>query len=42
MHAGALPQIITDLLSKSLETAAIGSDGVWRDVGKGPGSHEVR
>ena len=30
-------EIITDLLSQSLETATVDANG-WRDVGKGPGS----
>lgn len=31
-------EIMRDLLSKSLETAAL-VDGAWKDTGKGPGSH---
>eukprot|EP01097_Dermamoeba_algensis_P009857 TRINITY_DN7091_c0_g1_i1.p1 TRINITY_DN7091_c0_g1~~TRINITY_DN7091_c0_g1_i1.p1 ORF type:complete len:186 (-),score=50.81 TRINITY_DN7091_c0_g1_i1:24-581(-) len=32
-------EIISDLLSKSLETATVDASG-WHDVGKGPGSNE--
>jgi carbonic anhydrase len=34
-------ELMRDLLANSLETAALGENG-FRDVGKGPGSHEGR
>jgi carbonic anhydrase len=35
-------EVIRDLLARSLESALLSADGIFHEVGEGPGSHEAR